>query len=95
MYVSSSSLATGLIDLTTVRVAALPLSRLEGPAEMNRGFLLTTTRVRLNRVALCQRFNPFLGGLTFNLFSGLCPEAASGRAQRMRSESRRVSGGIP
>ena len=30
---SSSGRQTGLIDLTTVRVAALPLSRLEGPNE--------------------------------------------------------------
>ena len=54
--VSSSGRQTGLIDLTTVRVAALPLSRLEGPPSG----LLTQTRVRLNRAALCQRSNPLL-----------------------------------
>lgn len=52
--VSSSGPETGLIDLTTVRVAALPLSRLEGP----KSGLLTTTRIRLNRAALCQLINP-------------------------------------
>ena len=59
---------------------------------MNRGFLLTSTRVRLNRVALCQRFNPFLGGFTFHRYSGPCPAASPGRAQRRRSE--RTQGGI-
>jgi len=52
--VSSSGPETRLIDLTTVRVAALPLSRHEGPMSG----LLTLTRVRLNRAALCQRINP-------------------------------------
>ena len=55
--VSSFGLAAELIDLTTVRVAALPLSRLEGGSN---SFLLTTTRVRLNRATLRQRINPLL-----------------------------------
>jgi hypothetical protein len=91
-YVSSFHLAAELIDLTTVRVAALPLSRLEG---RNKIRLLTTNEGSPNRVALCQRFNPFLGKLFFNGFAGPCPESPPGRAQRMRSESRRVSGKLP
>jgi len=68
--VSSSDLATRLIDLTTVRVAALPLSRLEGPLDG----LLTTTRVRQNRAALCQLINSLQNWKSLLRFSGPCPE---------------------
>ena len=86
---SSSDRETGLIDLTTVRVAALPLSRLEGPMSG----LLTTTRVRLNRAALCQRINPLKVECCGFVFCSL-PERVLRASAAERSESRRASGVI-
>ena len=85
--VSSFSPQTELIDLTTVRVAALPLSRLEG--WFTRNFLLTTSRVRHNR-ALSANASIHSKNIKFCFgFSFPCPDRAPGERSGTKREPAR------
>ena len=86
--VNSFAPESKLIDLTTVRVAALPLSRLEGWCKT---FLLTTTRVRQNRVLSANAsIHDKVGVCGFVFWFGL--EEILRASAVERSESRRDSG---
>ena len=89
--VSSSGRQTGLIDLTTVRVAALPLSRLEGPNE--RPLNDNEGSPKPSCTLPAHQSTTKLKVVGFGFWS--LPRTSSGRAQSRkagRSQSRRDSG---